>query len=186
MALSLPSTLEALLFAAGEALPKKRIISMLSITPEMLSAAAKELSEGLAGRGLALIETDNELELRTAPDAATVVEEYRKSELSRDLGKASLEVLAIILYQSGATRSEIDWIRGVNSTAALRSLLLRGLIERETDSQDKRRIRYTPSIEAYAHLGVKNAQELPNAEAIRTLLTQQVEAQAAEPDASEG
>jgi len=172
MALSLPHTLEALLFAAGEALPKKRILSMLAVPEEMLSAATAELTKELSSTGLALIETDTELELRTSPDAAAAVEAYRKGELSRDLGKAGLEVLAIVLYQGGATRSEIDWVRGVNSTAAIRSLLLRGLIEREADAQDKRRNRYTPSVEAYAHLGVRGAQELPNAAALRAAIAQ--------------
>jgi segregation and condensation protein B len=175
MALSLPHTLEALLFAAGDALPKKRILSLLSINQEMLDAAIQELSKELSGRGVSLIETDAELELRTAPEAAPIVEAYRKGELSRDLGKAGLETLAIILYQNGATRSEIDWIRGVNSTAAIRSLLLRGLVEKETDAEDRRRMRYTPTIDAYAHLGVKSAGELPNADAIRAALLQQAE-----------
>lgn len=175
MALTPPATLEALLFAAGEALPKKRIVSLLEISDELLSAAVTELKKELTGRGLSLIETDTELELRTSPDAAPVVEAYRKGELSRDLGRAGLEALAIILYQNGATRSEIDWIRGVNSTAAIRSLLLRGLIERGTDTQDKRRIRYTPSVDAYAHLGVGSFDELPNAVTLRTLLTQHAE-----------
>lgn len=180
MALTPPATLEALLFAAGEALPKKRIVSLLEITDELLAAAITELKKGLEGRGLTLIETDKELELRTSPDAAPVVETYRKGELSRDLGRAGLEALAIILYQNGATRSEIDWIRGVNSTAAIRSLLLRGLIERETDQEDKRRLRYTPSVDAYAHLGVASFDELPNAAALRTMLTQHAEAQGGE------
>lgn len=173
MALTPPATLEALLFAAGEPLSKKRIKSMLGISTEMLSAAIAELKKSLTDRGLSLIETGDELELRTSPEAAPVVEAYRKGELSRDLGRASLEVLAIILYQNGATRSEIDWIRGVNSTAAIRSLLMRGLVERETDQEDRRRLRYTPSVDAYAHLGVGSFEELPNAEALRTLLTQQ-------------
>ena len=186
MALTPPATLEALLFAAGEALPKKRIISLLAISDELLTAAIAELRKELSGRGLALVETETELELRTSPDAATVVEEYRKGELSRDLGKAGLEVLAIVLYQGGATRSEIDWIRGVNSTAAIRSLLLRGLIERETDASDKRRNRYTPSIDAYAHLGVGSAEELPNAAALRAALDAHVaENTAPEPAAAE-
>lgn len=175
MALSLPHTLEAILFAAGEALPKKRLLTMLSIPVDMLQAATKELSKELSGTGLALIETDAALELRTSSDAAPLIEAYRKSELSRDLGRAGLETLAIILYQNGATRSEIDWIRGVNSTAALRSLLLRGLVERETDTEDKRRIRYTPSIEAYAHLGVRSFEELPSAAALRVMLTEHAE-----------
>lgn len=172
MALSLPHTLEALLFAAGDALPKKRILSMLSISEEMLAAAVGELSEELSKTGLALIQTDSELELRTSAEAAPVVEEFRKNELSRDLGKAGLETLAIILYQQGATRSEIDWIRGVNSTAALRSLLLRGLIERQADSEDKRRMRYTPTVDTYAHLGVSGVTELPNVEALRAQLSE--------------
>lgn len=173
MALTPPATLEALLFAAGEALPKKRIVSLLEISDELLAAAITALAHELEGRGLALIETDTELELRTSPDAAPVVETYRKGELTRDLGRAGLEALAIILYQNGATRSEIDWIRGVNSTTAIRSLLLRGLIERETDTEDKRRLRYTPSVDAYAHLGVGSFDELPNAAALRTMLKQQ-------------
>lgn len=176
MALSLPNTIKAVLFAAGGALPKKRLIGLLDIPEEMVSVAIQELKTELAGRGISLIETDSELELRTSPEAAPIIETYRKAELSRDLGKAGLEALAIILYQKGATRSEIDWIRGVNSTAAIRSLLLRGLIERETDTEDKRRVRYTATIDAYAHLGVGSFEELPNVEALRAALTQQAEA----------
>lgn len=183
MALTPPATLEALLFAAGEALPKKRIASILSISNDLLAAAVTALKSDLAGSGLALIETADELELRTSPEAAPVVEAYRKGELSRDLGRASLEVLSIILYQNGTTRSEIDWIRGVNSTAAIRSLLMRGLIERATDSEDRRRIRYTPSIDAYAHLGVRSFDELPNAAALRALLAQHAEPAQAEEEA---
>lgn len=185
MALSLPHTLQALLFAAGEALPKKRILTMLSIHEDMLSAAVKELKHELENTGLGVIETETELELRTSAEAAPVVEEYRKGELSRDLGKAGLEALAIILYQQGATRSEIDWIRGVNSTTAIRSLLLRGLIEREADTEDKRRMRYTPSIDAYAFLGVSGFEELPNAQALKAALATHTatQATAAEPSA---
>lgn len=176
MALSLPHTIEAVLFAAGGALPKKRLIGLLSVPEEMFEAGVEELKNELSGRGVSLIVTDDEVELRTSPDAAPVIETYRKAELSRDLGKAGLEALAIILYQKGATRSEIDWIRGVNSTAAIRSLLLRGLIERETDAEDKRRVRYTATIEAYAHLGVSGYEELPNVEALRGMLKQHADA----------
>lgn len=175
-----PATLEALLFAAGEPLQKKRIMALLSIPADLLNAAVIELKKEIEGRGLSLIETDDELELRSAASAAPVVEAYRKAELSRDLGRAGLEALAIILYQNGATRSEVDWIRGVNSTAAIRSLLLRGLIERETDSEDKRRMRYTPSVDAYAHLGVGSWNELPNAEALAALLGTQKDASSAD------
>lgn len=171
MALSLPHTLQALLFAAGESMPKKRIMTLLEIPAEMLDAAAAELREHLTPTGLSLIETADELELRTSPDAAMIVEKFRQSELSRDLGKAGLEALAIILYQDGATRGDVDWVRGVNSTAAIRSLLMRGLVERSTDTTDKRRARYTATIDALAHLGVSRKEDLPNFTELKEALT---------------
>lgn len=159
--LSLPYALQALLYAAGEPLPKKRALAVLSIPEEMLDAATAELRQKLEGTGLALVETPGELELRTAPEATAIIDTFREGERARDLGKASLETLAIILYRSGATRADIDRIRGVNSTAALRVLTLRGLIERSTDDADKRRARYTVTIDALAHLGIGTSEQAP-------------------------
>ena len=153
--------LEALLFASGEAVSKKKLSTLLGVKAEMLDAAAVALREGLAGRGLALIETDTELELRTAADAADFVGKLREAELSRDLGKAGLEVLAIILYRGSATRGEIDWVRGVNSSQTVRSLLLRGLVEKTENPEDSRRPRYKATVDALAHLGVETPDALP-------------------------
>ena len=161
MTFSHSAALEAVLFAAGEPLSKKRLVTLLGISPTELRDAALELRDRLDETGLALIEAGEDLELRTAPEASSVVHKLRESELSRDLGKAGLETLAIILYKNGATRGEIDWVRGVNSTAALRSLSLRGLVSRAEDEHDRRRIRYAPTVEALAHLGVSSAKDLP-------------------------
>lgn len=161
MALSLSAQLEALLFTAGEPLSRKRLVALLGAPVEDIADALAELAATLEGRGLALIRSDDEVELRTTAEAAPLVQSLRESELSRDLGKASLETLALILYKGGATRGEIDWVRGVNSTAAIRALLLRGLIERSEDATDKRRARYTATIDALAHLGVSSVDQLP-------------------------
>ncbi len=80
-----------------------------------------------------------------------------------------METLATIAYKTegadkggaGATRGEIDWVRGVNSSAALRTLLMRGLIEGREDERDKRRIRYSITTEALAHLGLSRIEDLP-------------------------
>lgn len=156
-----PQALEAILFAAGEPIERKEAAKLLGIKEDQLQAVADALSSQLIGRGLALVEAENELELRTSADAAEFVKKLRESELSRDLGKGSLETLAVIAYQGGATRGEIDWVRGVNSTASLRSLMLRGLIEGREDPADKRRQRYSLTTEALAHLGLENASQLP-------------------------
>jgi segregation and condensation protein B len=171
--------LEALLFASGEPLQKKQLAGLLELSAEELRDAALELHTALEGRGLALIEVGTALEIRTAPTAAAVLKKFREGELSRDLGKASLETLAIILYKNGATRSEIDWIRGVNSAAALRSLTLRGLVERTELEEDKRRIKYVPTTEALAHLGVSHLGSLPKYAEFTAALTE------ARPESSE-
>ncbi len=124
----------------------------------------KALTHSLKNSGVMVVETDTEVELRTAPEASMLVKKLRESELARDLGKASLETLAVVAYQAGTTRGEIDWVRGVNSSTSLRTLLMRGLIEGREDERDKRRIRYSLTTEALAHLGIKSAADLPRAE----------------------
>jgi segregation and condensation protein B len=156
-----PAALHALLFASGEPLEKKRLAKLLDIKDTELDVALNALARQLDGHGVSIIETDTEVELRTAPEAAGIVKKLRESELSRDLGKAGLETLAIIAYQTGATHGEIDWVRGVNSSASLRTLLMRGLIEGREDERDKRRVRYAITTEALAHLGIARAEELP-------------------------
>ncbi len=156
-----PQAIEAILFASGEVMGKSELATLLEIEVDDLHTALKALTRELASRGIALVETEREVELRTAPAAAEIVKRMRERELSRDLGKASLETLAVIAYRRGSTRSEIDWVRGVNSSASVRTLLLRGLIEGAEDEQDRRKIRYGITTEALAHLGVRSADKLP-------------------------
>ena len=157
-----PAAIHALLFASGEPLEKKRLMSLLGIKGAELQIALKALGESHKESGTALVEPATEVELRTSPEAAPLVKKLRESELSRDLGRASLETLAVVAYQEGGvTRGEVDWVRGVNSSASLKTLLMRGLIEGREDERDKRRVRYTVTTEALAHLGVQSAESLP-------------------------
>lgn len=159
--LILTASVEAVLFAAGEPFEKKRLAKLLEVSDAELANAINELGSSLTGRGIVLLETATEVELRTAPGAAALIKKLREAELARDLGKASLETLAVIAYQKGATRGEVDWVRGVNSSASVRTLLLRGLIEGREDEKDKRRIKYTLTTEALAHLGLTRVEDLP-------------------------
>ncbi len=179
MSIPVAATLEAVLFAAGEPVSKKRLATLLGVDAPTLRDAAIKLRARLEGTGLALLEADEEIELRTASEAAPYIQQMRESELSRDLGKAGLEALAVILYKKGATRGEIDWVRGVNSAAALRSLQMRGLVTRNEDVSDRRRIRYTATIEALAHLGITNVRELPQYEELGAALSDSAAREAA-------
>jgi len=162
-----PAALHALLFASGEPLEKKHIAKLLDMKESDVKVVIKALVDSLKESGLTVVETETEVELRTSSEASVIVKKLRESELTRDLGKASLETLATIAYGSGTTRGEVDWVRGVNSSTSLRTLLMRGLIEGREDERDKRRIRYSLTTEALAHLGLASVDELPRAEELR-------------------
>lgn len=174
-----PAALHALLFAASEPLEKKQLVKLLEIKDAEVALLLKALTESLKGSGVVVVETETEVELRTSPEASAVVKKLRENELARDLGKASLETLAVVAYQTGGTtRGEIDWVRGVNSSASLRTLLMRGLIEGREDAQDKRRIRYTVTTEALAHLGLSSTAQLPRIQELGVATKAVIEAEA--------
>lgn len=175
MALALSSQLEAVLFASGEPLTKARLAKLFEVSSDAIGDALNALRITLADRGLALVETDEEVELRTSSGASEAIKKLRESELSRDLGKASLETLALILYKGSVTRGEIDWVRGVNSGAAVRALSLRGLVERYEDPEDKRRARYRATVDALSHLGIEKREQLPRYEELSTMLATEEE-----------
>jgi len=158
-----PAALHALLFASGEPLEKKQLAKLLAMSETELKSVLKALTASLKESGVTVVETDSDVELRTTPEASIIVKKLRENELSRDLGKASIETLAVIAYQTGTTRGEIDWVRGVNSSTSLRTLLMRGLIEGKEDERDRRRVRYSVTTEALAHLGIANIENLPRA-----------------------
>ncbi len=166
--MDLDKKIEAILFWKGEPMKLKKLADMFSVSLDDIKFGINTLKENLENRGVALIEKEDEVMLATASEFSSVIEELTKEELSKDLGKASLETLSIVLYQGSIKRSEIDYIRGVNSQFILRNLLVRGLIEKITDPKDARTFVYKPSFELLAHLGVKSIEELPEYESVRT------------------
>ncbi len=165
--MDLAKQIEAILFWKGEPVKLKKLADMFSVSLEEVNEGVKNLKENLQNRGIVLIEKEDEVMLATASEFGSLIEELTKDEISKDLGKASLETLSIILYQGPIKRSEMDYIRGVNSQFILRNLLVRGLIEKITDPKDARTFVYKPSFELLAHLGVKNIEELPEYNEVR-------------------
>lgn len=160
--------IEAILFWKGEPMSRKKLGESLSAQAGLkvgdveLNEGIEKLKVALAGRGIVLLEKDNEIALGTAPELSELIENLRKEELNRDLSKASLETLSIVMYKNGVSRAEIDYIRGVNSSFTLRALSVRGLVEKITDPKDNRRYIYKPSFELLSYMGVKSVEELPD------------------------
>ncbi len=159
--MDLEKKIEAILFWKGESISRKKLAEILKVGETEINESVEKLKENLKERGVVLMEKESEIMLGTTPDLSNLIENLQKEELNKDLSKASLETLSIILYKNGVNRSEIDYIRGVNSSFTLRALSVRGLVEREVDSKDSRRYIYKPSFELLSFMGVKNVEELP-------------------------
>lgn len=167
--LNLDSKLEGILFYKAEPLLKSEVLELLSCPADELNAAIAQLRERLHG-GLRLLETETHIGLVTAPELSEYLETVRRDELKRDIGKAGAETLSIVLYRGPITRSEIDFVRGVNSSFILRNLMVRGLVMREPDPHDQRALRYSASPELLMHLGVARKEDLPDYQTIQNEL----------------
>jgi segregation and condensation protein B len=160
--MNLESKIEAILFFKGEPVSYKKLLDILKVSEEEIKEAILNLKNNFENRGIVLIENGGEITLGTSPDLSSLIEDLQKEELNKELSKASLETLSIVLYKNGASRAEIDYIRGVNSSFTLRALSVRGLVEKTIAPNDNRRYIYKPSFELLSFMGVKSIEELPD------------------------
>ena len=160
--MELEKKIEAILFFKGEPVTLKKLGEILKVSPGEVLGAINNLKQSLEGRGIALQENNEEFTLGTRPELSDLIEDLQKEELNKDLSKAALETLSIILYKNGASRAEIDYIRGVNSSFSIRALSVRGLVEKTTDPKDSRRYVYKPSFQLLSYMGVASVEELPD------------------------
>ena len=177
------AALEALLFVHGEALSTGRIAKLLEISKDEVEMLASHLTQklGEADRGLTLLRDSEKLQMVTKPELGNLINNFVKEELSEDLTPASLETLALVAYLGPVAKSRIDYIRGVNASFTIRSLMLRGLVERVEDQKRPSRFLYQPTFETLAHLGITKREELPEYERFQGIIKNfeaQIETQA--------
>lgn len=165
--MGLDALIEAILFFKGEPTELSVLAEITHEPQEHVERSLMALEGKLQGRGIALVRHDTTVMLSTAAPAAQTIEVMLKEELARDLSKAALETLTIILYRGPISRPQIDYIRGVNSQFILRALLIRGLVEKKIDSQNSRTILYQTTTELMGHLGITRTADLPEYENIR-------------------
>src|SRR3989338_2874885 len=165
--MELASLIEAILFYRAGPMKTGELGKMLGKKPDELDRMLTALGERLTDRGIRLVCTEDTVALATAPEASNFIEALRKEELEGDLGKATLETLTMVLYRAPVGKSEIDYIRGVNSASSIRTLLVRGLIERKRSEETSRRFVYVPTLETLAYLGISKAGDLPEYREVR-------------------
>lgn len=166
------ASLEALLFIHGEPLSYKKIGTVLGIPPDELAAFVENYKKELegSGRGLQLVSDKEKVQLATKPEFNKILEDFVKEEITEDLTLASLEALSIIAYLGPISRAKLEYLRGVNSIVILRSLMIRGLVERFPDPEHPAGFLYQTTFDLMKHLGIPDAKDLPEYEKFQELL----------------
>ena len=120
---------EAILFASGESVAREAIAESLEITEEEVEGLYSKLSEKYKDSGISVIKLDTDYQLTTKKEYYEYVRRVTEPKRNTPLSNAAMEALSIIAYKQPVTRSQVDYIRGVDSSSSMSRLINCGLIE---------------------------------------------------------
>src|SRR5256886_3115286 len=185
--MSLEKIIEALLFSAQKPLSIREITTAIrgaeddsaSETPNAF-ARVKEAEVAAAleqlkvqyiqqNRAFQLVEKAEGWQLATDPAFAKWVRQLFPAPKPARLSAPALETLAIIAYRQPITRADVEAVRGVNIDGVLQTLMERGLVKIAGRAEiPGRPLLYATTQFFLDHFGLRNLDELPNVEALRT------------------
>jgi segregation and condensation protein B len=162
-----------LLYLSGEPVSYAYIAELCGVTKEEVLATLPQIDATLHTLGLQLLRTDTEVSIVTNASQSAFVEKFWKEDLKGELTSATLQVLTLVAYIGPCTRHDVSFIRGVQSTQSIRTLTVRGLIEKKGEV-------CSLSSDAMKHLGITEVSQLPEYESIRKELLAKLELARAE------
>lgn len=123
------------------------------------------------GRAFELREVAGGVQLMTRPEYAPYLERFDTVPKSSRLSGPALEALAIVAYRQPVSRLEVEYVRGVNSTGVIRTLLDRELIEAVGRGEGVGRpLLYGTTSRFLEHFGFPSMEHLPRPEELPVVL----------------
>jgi segregation and condensation protein B len=173
MTSSLKAALEAVLFATNHPLSLEAAAEALEAPVGEIQGALEDLARGYesGGRGVRLAELAGGWQILTRPEFSSAVERMLVGRRRARLSRAGLETLAAVAYHQPMTKGEIDTIRGVDCSGALRTLLDRELVTVKGRS-DKvgRPLLYVTTDAFLEYFGLRSLEDLPQLEDFAALV----------------
>lgn len=160
----LKAILEALLFVSHEPLTTDRAVAVLGISRAEAVQGFRQLQQQYdrEERGIQVVEIAGGFRLATRAEFAPWVKRLEKIKPAPKLSRSALETLAIVSYRQPIVRSEIESIRGVETSGVLRTLLERKLIRMVGRKEvPGRPIMYGTTKFFLEHFGLRDLSELP-------------------------
>jgi segregation and condensation protein B len=128
---SLNAIVEGLLFVSDGPISLDRLTELLpDYERASVRLAVQELRDEYEqrGSGMHLVEVAGGWQLRTVPELMPYLSRMVKGKPAR-FSQSALETLAIIAYRQPVTRQEIEYLRGVDTGAVLKTLLEKKLVK---------------------------------------------------------
>jgi segregation and condensation protein B len=184
--MNLSQVIEALLFAAQKPLTTRELVAAIKgaggddelvlnefakTTEAEVAASLEELKLGYVeqGRAFQLAEKSEGWQLASDPAYAAWVRQLFPAVKPARLTPPSLETLAIIAYRQPITRADVEAVRGVAVDGVLQNLMERGLVKIGGRAEvPGRPLLYETTQFFLEHFGLRDLDELPNAEELRT------------------
>jgi segregation and condensation protein B len=154
---------ESLLFVAAEPVAVRDLARVLMLSLDAVESALEQLMTDYRTRGIRLLRHQEQVQLVSAPEAASVVQRFLGLQNAAPrLSNAALETLAIIAYKQPITRAGIEAVRGVDCSGSVRTLLQRGLIAEVGRLQAVGRpVLYGTTEDFLKHFGLASIEQLP-------------------------
>lgn len=155
--------LEALLFAAGEAVPVANLSRAIGCDIPATRGLLLRMKEHYISEnaGIQLMELEDAFLLCTNPDYHKYVQYLLpQTAIKRTLTQTLLETLSIIAYKQPVTKTVIEEIRGVNADHAVNKLIEYGLVtERGRMDAPGKPILFGTTDGFLKHFGLKSVDE---------------------------
>lgn len=157
----LGALIEAILLVSPEPPTIDEISTGTGVAIEDIEAGVEWL-ESQDSRGFLVQRHGRRLSLASHPRFADHIRSFLGLDREAKLSSASLETLALVAYQQPVTRSEIERVRGVDSSGVLATLHARGLIESVGRLQSVGNpIQYGTTAVFLNHFGLQSLDDLP-------------------------
>lgn len=174
----LRAALEAILFVSNEPVTVDALADALGEKQEAIIVELEEMKRILDANvgGFTLEQTAGGWRLATRPEHEPVLKKYFARKGESRLSIAALETLAIIAYRQPVTAPELSDIRGVNSSAVLRTLLERRLVR----VAGRKNVVGSPFLyrttrEFLIHFGLNDIRDLPRLEEFGELVGETID-----------
>lgn len=171
--LNLRSALEALLFSSDQPLTLAQLSDALESPAETVTESLGALGDEYRAReaGIEVREMAGGWIIMTTQAQHEWVGRMLRGKRKMRLSRAALETLAIIAYKQPVTKSEIEAIRGVDSSGTLATLLERSLVTiKGRSTVVGRPLLYGSTDEFLNYFGLRDLAELPRPEELRALV----------------